>query len=560
MPLYDFWGPSRVLPFTINEFPYWSFLFADLHPHLIGIPLALFFLIVVLIVLGEYRHDWRGGWGRSVGLVALLGLLLGTLAAVNLWELPTYFGVGVLALAVSLYRGRGHIPWALLLAFAGLYLFAAVLFFLPFFRSYHSVAAGGVGLVKEGDALGLWLLIWGLFAFVLVSWLFYVASRHLTPAGPGRAGPPTGMERLLSLSLRRYDRLPRVLDLHRKLVRRPSFGYVLGAWLVPLTLAIAVIALFLDRTVLAFCLPFLTLATLLLWRRSAQADPGTLFATLLTATGFAVLAGTQVVYLKDFLQGGEWYRMNTLFKFFSQVWVIWAVAAAVGLPQVWAAVQAGIARSTWGGKLWRVAWSTAAVVLVALSFSYTILGTPARLDQRFMGWRPPFGTLNGLDFMREGVYYWPDEHSPIELRYDWEAIEWLLDHVRGNPVVVESAEVEYYRAGGTRIASLTGLSGLRGMHASEQRYGDEVGQRDGLHREFWRTPDIARTEELIDQLDIALIYVGQLERKVHPEGVDKLAQMAADGLLTVIYENERVTIYAVPGALVQNDEGVYVPS
>ena len=40
LPPYDFWGPSRVIPWTINEFPFWSFLFADLHPHMIGIPVC----------------------------------------------------------------------------------------------------------------------------------------------------------------------------------------------------------------------------------------------------------------------------------------------------------------------------------------------------------------------------------------------------------------------------------------------------------------------------------------------------------------------------------------
>src|SRR5207244_4353855 len=32
---FDFWGPSRIIHQTINEFPYWSFLFAALHPHVI---------------------------------------------------------------------------------------------------------------------------------------------------------------------------------------------------------------------------------------------------------------------------------------------------------------------------------------------------------------------------------------------------------------------------------------------------------------------------------------------------------------------------------------------
>ncbi|MCB0129826.1 MAG: hypothetical protein KDD78_03225, partial [Caldilineaceae bacterium] len=154
----------------------------------------------------------------------------------------------------------------------------------------------------------------------------------------------------------------------------------------------------------------------------------------------------------------------------------------------------------------------------------------------------------------------PDDSNMIELRYDWDAINWLLDHLQGNPVIVESSEVEYYRAGGSRVASLTGLSGLRGMHASEQRFGEDVGLRDARHREFWDTPSVGRTVELIDELDIALIYVGQLERYLHPEGVAKLTQMAADDLLTPIFTNEGVIIYAVPGQLAQNDKGFYSPS
>ena len=147
--------------------------------------------------------------------------------------------------------------------------------------------------------------------------------------------------------------------------------------------------------------------------------------------------------------------------------------------------------------------------------------------------------------MRQGAYTWPDSSNTIELRYDWEAIQWILNNVHGNATVLETSEVDYYRAGSSRVASLTGLSGLRGMHASEQRPGEQVGPRDGLHREFWSTGDAARMTQLLGELQIDYIYVGQLERHLHPDAIVRLEQMAAAGLLTPVFTNERTTIYQV---------------
>ena len=560
MPLYDFWGPSRVIDYTINEFPYWSFLFADLHPHLIGIPFAIVFLALVLVLLSEDAGAWLTRPGRGVALLAAMALMLGTLASVNLWELPTYLGLGVVAFAMSQYRHRGRISWGLTIAFGLFYLLAAYGAFWPFFHAYENVGASGVGLVRAGDEPGRWLLIWGIFLFILASWLLYTAQRPLA-RDPQDDSRPTGLQQVVGLAFRYFDRLPRLIDLHSKLVGRSSIGYRIGLWLVPAGLVAGLLLIFVDRTVLAVCLPWLALGTVMLWRRGHVADPGTQFVALLTTTGFAILAGTQIVYLKDFLQGGDWYRMNTLFKFFSQVCVIWAMAAGIALPELWRGwvrqPADGTPRSWWN---WRSAWAGGLLVLLAAGLAYPLFGTPARLEQRLMGWQPAFGTLNGLDYMRDGSYRWPDDSNMIELRYDWDAINWLLDHVQGNPVIVESSEVEYYRAGGSRVASLTGLSGLRGMHASEQRFGEDVGLRDARHREFWDAPSVGRTVELIDELDIALIYVGQLERYLHPEGAAKLEQMAADDLLTPIFTNEGVIIYAVPGQLAQNDKGFYSPS
>ena len=118
--------------------------------------------------------------------------------------------------------------------------------------------------------------------------------------------------------------------------------------------------------------------------------------------------------------------------------------------------------------------------------------------------------------------------------------------MRGNAVVAESAQIDYYRAGGTRVASLTGLSGLLGMHAGEQRFAQDVGRRHGKLSEFWKTNELGRIEEIIRELDIDLIYVGQLERHQHPAAPARLEQLNASGLLQTVFKNQKVTIYAVP--------------
>jgi uncharacterized membrane protein len=671
LPPYDFWGPSRVIPATINEFPYWSFLFADLHPHLIGIPLAVLYIGALFSLIVQYGEIGSKITGRGVALGVAIAFLLGTIISNNLWDLPTYFGLAILALLVCEYRYLGRIR-VMRVAIASVVLLAvALVLYLPFFTHFVNVGASGLGIVHDGDDLGLWLLLWGGLGFIVVSWLLWSAYKagiarqnwvkeaevplesafvsaedevvespvetarvesleakgiasKLEPAEATQVEmadePPSvikpvedtsgigepvtsertkgvddrgGIARLLGMSMRHFERLPRLFYLHQRLVQTPTLSYLLGVAAIPTLVVAGIVAWIFGRSVLGLCLMILAMGLPLLWRREKEIDGADHLATLLTITGLGILAGTQIFYLKDFLQGGDWYRMNTLFKFFNQVWVLWALAGAIALPRLWSAAWSGakaMVRASqrvsqgeavgteivggaaggwraiadtpidtqprqWWGMLWRIA---CVLVLIACSF-YLVFGTPARVKQRFNGWVPPVGTLDGMAFMQHGVYTWPNDSNQIDLSYDSQAIHWLLDHVRGNLVVAEGPEVDYYRAGGTRVASLTGLSGLRGPHVSEQRYADQVGERDSLHREFWSTPSEDRTEELIKQLDIGLIYAGQLERNESPDGVQKLEKMASEGKLDVLYKNDGVVIYAVPGHLTLAQGGWYVP-
>jgi YYY domain-containing protein len=535
LPGFNYWDPTRVIPFTINEFPYFSFLFADLHPHMIGIPFTILFLALAFNVVAGGRGpgaDGRKQWGdifeKFLGW-AVIPLCLGALAVINTWDFPTYLGIIGCAFLLRQWKG-GRINFLRVGSFAVLVGGLSLVLYWPFFRHYKALHVG-IGLVKGRTDFRAFVTIWGFFLFVLITFLLTELLRQRSSAG---------ILRFLRLVAKRWEVLPHLGELYEALVRGQTAGYRLGLYALGFVLIVVVgLALF-GYWVLVLLVPPLALAALLLLYRQASAEE--LFTYFLIFTGFLVLAGCEVLYLKDFLQGGDHRRMNTIFKFYIQVWVLFGLAAAVALPRLWASLE------RWRSGGLRYAWVGLFFALFFSACMYPLLSTPQRVIDRFPGERPPIGTLDGMAYMTVGSYAWPDSSNRIELRYDYEAIQWLLAKVRGTPVIAEAA-LPYYREGGSRVASYTGLPSLLGaQHAGEQRYDWQVGQRDGEVRDFYTTGDIGHALELIRKLDVSYIYVGRLERTVYdPIGLAKFDRMVQEGYLTVPYSNEEVKIYKVVG-------------
>lgn len=562
LPGFDYWRSSRVIPGTINEFPYWSFVFADLHPHMIGIPVTIFVLALALNIalaakgaaddrnlsleparirgrLGALVGGFlsRAGIGRRSqvwGIDNLAGTLtlataLGAVAVINTWDIPAYL---LILLGAFMLGRKGLWRWERALGALVLFAIAAFLsliFYLPFFTHYQALYVG-LGLVRAPTALEPFLIIWGLFIFLMASLLW----GHLVPNRP-RQGPL----RCVGLCLRRAARFPRLLGLYKALVKRPQAGYVAGLVVLGAT-GLLVLSLLVSKLwVLGLLCPLLVFFGLLVLRRRASVEED--FTAFLAFVALGILAGCKVVFLKDFLQGGDHYRMNTLFKFYTQAWVLLGLVAGVSVPRLWRWFSA-VARR-WVGY----AWKSAFLVLFVSSTVFVILGTVQRVTERFPGPRPPLGTLDGSAFMTVGSYAWPDGSNRMQLVYDYEAINWFLEHVAGTPVVAE-APLPYYREFGLKVASYTGLPTLLGAHQSEQRYDWQVGQRSADAETFYKTADVERTRELIDTMNISYIYVGQLERTVYPpEGLEKFEDLRGLGELALAYENPGVKIYKVLG-------------
>jgi YYY domain-containing protein len=149
-----FWATSRVIPNTINEFPLWSFLFADLHAHVMTLPLSVLFLGLAATWLGEERP-------RRLVILSLSALTLGAIATTSTWSLPVYAGaLAGLALVAAIAERR---PARLLFPPAVVLLSYAL--FLPYWRQFVSPPRHW-GWENQMAPLGGVLLIFGGFLLV----------------------------------------------------------------------------------------------------------------------------------------------------------------------------------------------------------------------------------------------------------------------------------------------------------------------------------------------------------------------------------------------------------
>ena len=247
----------------------------------------------------------------------------------------------------------------------------------------------------------------------------------------------------------------------------------------------------------------------------------------------------EVVYVREQL-GGAFYRMNTVFKFYFQVWWLFAVAGAAG-----AALLAGPSSSSWRTGLGRAA----VALLVLAGLLYPARAVPQRVRERFTRGLPV--TLDAEQFLWRARYRDPwtsRPQTPYPLRDDYEAIRWLRTHVRGTPVVLEGVAAEY--RWGSRISVYTGLPAVLGWsgHQLQQRGNEPIREARQHVRQMYESPDPARKLALLRQHAVRYVVVGALERSLYPAaGLAAFdALLGAD--LAVVFQSGGTTIYRVAGA------------
>jgi len=631
-----FWDASRTHgPYenTITEFPFWSFLFADLHPHTINIPFTILAIALSLrLAQGLVRHEGAAEADRSTPLAPwllfiVIAVVLGALAVTNSWDFPTFLllATGSLALA-HLRRARRHwlaIWRTLAAAILGAVLLAPLSLglYFPFFTHFQAFVKG-IGRVKYPTEFNYYLGFFGFFLFLIASYGLWCAvrrmqeSRTMRETGAGavstleapaaqaplptqlpleplletppaesvvttvrephaNSGPQAMVEEALPLLVEEAQKeiaatMPpvspppsppafppetpqsmefsttttqeRAIEGEKKTVGWAPF-FVRNWLLVAAGVLFVLIPLVARqlyprlnwRQVSTWWLisELLLLVVAALWRREASPEEG--FANWLALVGLLVSLGVEVVYIRDHL-GDTWYRMNTIFKFYTHTWVVLAVAAAACLGYLWKG------RRLLEQQPLAVFWWTGFGILTLAVALYPIFAIQSRWRDRFPS-PPAWGTLDGLAYMETGVYHW--EGHQIFLEPDYKAIRWLMDNLKGTPVIAQ-APYGFYRENGVRIAVNTGYpTVLNPLHENEQRYDELIGPRHRDADNLYKTTDVSEAAQLLARYGVGYVYVGPFEQAVYPSaGLDKFDAML-EQYLDLVYDEDSVRIYRV---------------
>lgn len=511
-----YWNPSRTIPGEpITEFPFFTFLYADFHAHLIAMPIVLAAIGWGLsLVMAKWKGglDWKKLISAAVPILFVGAMVVGALQPTNTWDYITFAVFNLVVLGYVSWRElpaikgeklpkfvrKAILPGIGVLIFVGSSRLLYYQFNHNFFPGYNSVG------FWEGPRTPIWsyLLHWGLILFLIAWWFAWELYQWLAAT--------------------RLSQLPEWMKKKHVLI-----GFAAGIG----TLLIALLILKVKIALIAVPLATLALFLLIITKNDAKR-----LAFFMIGTGLLLTIVVELVYLV-----GDVGRMNVVFKLYHQAWML------LTLPLGLALVTLIKDMPTWRPSR-QYLFQIPLFILVFIALLFPVLASQDKMSDRMSPTAPK--TLDGMKYVETSVYNM--NGIDMDLAQDYRAIQWLQDHVEGSPVIVEAQAYEY--RWGNRFTIYTGLPGVVGWnyHQRQQRAILQDNSVQNLVDEvnaFYESGDQEFVKDFLERYHVKYIIVGQQEVAMYSyAGLDKF--LAWDGLLwKEVYRDAGTAIYEV----IQND-------
>jgi len=526
---YDLNGTFRE---TIDEFPFFSYLLGDLHPHVLATP---FLLLAIAVAVNLYLGGWRGKTNLFFGQLHVnkagffvIALVLGGLAFLNTWDILVASALIVFSYALTRVGEEGW-RWEriedILLMGVPMTITAFVLY-LPFYIGFDSQAGGIVpNFMYVTRGAHLWVM-WGtlfvpLFLYLIYSWWMKIPARWGAGILIAFGILLVLIATMFALSLLALWLKPELVTLILDSQGRDVTAFVADS----MTRRLLYIGGLL--TLLALLIPSLSFIiglgtqprtdepSLLPPQRTLGQDLvyyPSLFIFLLITLGVILILAPDFIYLRD--QFG--YRINTVFKFYYEAWILLSLATAYGTVV--------LLRNLRGAANNGFRVVIASALLIGLV--YPAIGIVSKTNN----FKPSAGyTLNDFNrVQREN----PDEAA---------AILWLRTAPDG--IIAEAQIITGSYTSYGRISAYTGLPTVLGWPGHESQWRDQSLQGSRLQdiATLYSTSDWVVAKSIIDRYDIRYIVVSNLERSTYRVNEGKFNRF-----LNLAFQQNSIIIYAVP--------------
>lgn len=508
---------------VIDEFPQFSFLLADVHPHVLALPFSLLALGValhtVLRASAPLPLDWLG-----------MAMVVGGLIFLNTWDGAIYL---VVMIVVELAR-RLHQQQSFDLRLGGQFLYmvlglilTSLLLYLPFILSFRSQASGFLPNLQWATSFPQLFIMFGGFFLLLLPFLVHIVldKRQALNWQAGRIAVLGVFASLFVFALALVVMAMMIPHLRVQVLRTVE---LLGGLQEALPYLLLRRATTLVTPLVLFSMLGIAVAWLFGNFAQEKRDAGYYyaFAVLVCAVGLIIVP--EFVYLRD----NFGVRINTIFKFYYQAWVMFAVVASF---------------ATWHclnvcGYVLRRTYGVLLAGVVVLGSVYPVLGIHNRTlieSGRASVDAPLALTLEG--------------GNSLASNNDYQAIQCLNELVEDEEVVVAEAIGSSYRHQFGRVGVLAGIPIVLGWegHQSQWRgatYPQIVGTRRADIEMLYNDLRWEVAQAIIERYSIDYIFYGDTERfgtseqaAYVPAGEEKFREN-----LQVVCEVETSLFYRVP--------------
>lgn len=526
---------------TIHEFPYYSFLVADLHAHVAN---TVFVLLLLGILLAYYDrkqllilpvdHDsavmdpksflrqslaiWRRLLTEPTILIA--GLLLAVFMMCNFWDFAIYLVVIAFVFVSRNLRDEEQAGGPVGLAELLIVLFAL---FFPFLAVDNPLVA------LLGYALA-----------VLIAFLLMRFRRNAFSRGGLQLASLFFLAHFFAYPFnRQFEAISKSIRLTTNQSTPQQLMILWGGHILLVLLTCIFLILVKNRQKRE------TIEQGFLERMD-----GSWVVILLAISGIGLVIAPEILYVRDIYEA-NYARANTMFKFTYQAFILMSLVLAVLLPLLLAYGYKAVHK--------KFKWSNALVYGVSVLATLSLYIMPAYYPfVATSGWvpNPKTSEWQGLDaqaWMNSAYAISGSvnhETRTYDLSVDSAAIKWLNEHVSGQPTILEAAGHSYTHL--NRISAYTGLPTVMGWETHEwlwrtsktnaNAYSDVVWPKQTDVETVYNWSDPERALGVLRDLEVEYIIIGELELLRYPDmDLDQLLSLGEtvfhQGLMRIVQIN-----------------------